>query len=83
MLKPTTIPQTQYKLFVNGAFQSKCTNYDWMFQRGLSLAMYFGLDFINTSCNEIVDKWKGDKAMIIIYKEQILYPNENKDFYKC
>jgi hypothetical protein len=74
-------PPFEYKVFVDGGFQSKGVNYDWIFQRGLALAMYKDLSFTNTCSSIIIDKWTGGNGIVIITKEPILYPNIDKSYY--
>lgn len=60
-----------YSLFVNGAFQSKSDNYDWMFQRGLAVAMYLGISnnwFNSDRTTGIIDRWKTEDKLILIVK---------------
>ena len=57
-----------YKIFINGKFLNETNNYNFAMNRALGLAMYKGLDFINTKSKNIVDKWSNGKEMIIITK---------------
>lgn len=55
----------KYRIFVNGKFFNGTDDYNFAYNRVLGLAMFFGLEFINTKSKQIMDKWIGDKMIII------------------
>jgi len=57
-----------YRIFINGKFFNGSDNYDFAMNRALAIAMYKGLEFVNTKSKQIVDKWVGNGEMIIITK---------------
>ena len=61
-----------YTIFVNGSHICTSTNYDETFQRGLGIAMYLKLDFVNTKSLNIIDKWvnKEGTNQVIITKDK-------------
>ncbi len=61
-----------YKLFVDGKLLTQSTSYDQIFQRGLGISLYLGLEFENPRTANIMDKWanKDDTHLIIITKEK-------------
>jgi len=67
----------EYTVFVNGKkLMSPTRIYDWAYQRGLALAIWFGLDFQNTRSDLITDKWTGNGNMIIIQRSKIKVEEE-------
>ena len=60
-----------YKIFVDGKFISKGTDYSEVFQRALGIALYLGMktDYLNTKAKTIIDKWKNKHHCIIVYKD--------------
>ena len=60
---------TKYKLFVNGKLTNTTSVYDFAMNRGLGVAMYLKLQFVNTSgSNMIMDKWSDNDNMVLITK---------------
>lgn len=60
-----------YRIFINGKFFNGSDNYDYAMNRALGIAMYKGLDFVNTKTKQIIDKWVGEGQLIIITKNVI------------
>ena len=57
-----------YKVFVNGKLFNTTNIYDYAMNRALGIAMFLNLDFVNVKSKSIIDKWIGEKGMIIITK---------------
>ena len=57
--------ELKYKIFVDGKFFNGTNNYDYAMNRALGLAMFFGLEFVNTKSPLIMDKWIGEHMIII------------------
>ena len=57
-----------YKIFINGKLFNATTSYDYAMNRALGIAMYLGMEFINTKSATITDKWVSDGNQIIITK---------------
>tara|TARA_R110002153_G_scaffold10389_2_gene41062 strand:+ start:584 stop:820 length:237 start_codon:yes stop_codon:yes gene_type:complete len=60
-----------YKIFVNGRLLNSAKVYDFAMNRALGIAMLLGLEFKNTRSNLIMDKWIGEKGMVLITKNNI------------
>lgn len=58
-----------YDIFVNGRHLGQSNNYDYIYQRGLGIALYLRLDFENTKSKNIIDKWTNGKSLVIITKQ--------------
>jgi len=57
-----------YRIFIDGKFFNGTDDYTFAMNRALGIAMFLGLEFLNTKSKLIIDKWKGEKGMIIITK---------------
>ena len=59
----------KYRIFINGAFFNGSNNYNFAMNRGLAIAMYKNLNFVNTKSKNIIDKWSNGKEIVIITKQ--------------
>lgn len=57
-----------YRIFVNGAFLDGTDVYDYAMNRGLGIAMFLKLPFLNTKSSLIIDKWSDGANTVIITK---------------
>lgn len=57
-----------YRVFVNGAFLTGTDVYDYAMNRGLGIALFLKLDFVNTKSPLIIDKWTNGTDTVIITK---------------
>jgi hypothetical protein len=65
---PNESAEYTYSILVDGKLLNQTKVYDYAYNRALGLALYFKLEFVNTSSNLIMDKWKGENHTIIIHK---------------
>lgn len=54
-----------YRIFINGAFFNGSDVYEYAMNRALGVALLHNLEFVNTKSKRIIDKWVGEKTVII------------------
>ena len=60
--------EVRYTVLVNGRFICETGVYDSAMERGLGIALYLKLDFVNTRSPEIIDKWTNGTDTVIVTK---------------